>query len=113
MNLLGAGTIENWDALTEAEVHFRGTAREAEIGYPKNATVAAAIALAGVGFEATQVELIADPHASANQHHLSVRGAFGSLTIEVSGEPLPSNPRSSVLAALSVIPALKERLPNY
>ena len=96
-------------ALTEPFVHFAGTAREAALAYPKNANVAAAVALAGVGFERTTVELIADPTVTANIHEIRATGAFGQFHFSISGNGLPDNPRSSALAAMSVVGELQER----
>lgn len=97
------------DALSSATTHFAGTARDAALRYPKNANVAAAVALAGLGFEETQVELIADPGVSTNIHEVRATGAFGSLQFTVSGHGLPGNPRSSALAAMSIVAELSER----
>jgi aspartate dehydrogenase len=88
---------------TGAQVHFEGTAREAALAYPKNANVAAAVALAGVGFDATQVQLIADADITSNIHEISAAGDFGSFTFQIAGTSLPDNPRSSALAAMSVL----------
>lgn len=94
-------------ALTSgAQTHFEGTAREAALAYPKNANVAAAFALAGVGFDRTTVRLIADADVSANIHEVEAQGDFGSFTFQISGQSLPDNPRSSALAAMSVISKL-------
>ena len=49
---------------------FDGTAREAAQRFPKNANVTAAVALAGVGFDRTQVQLFADPTAQSNIQRL-------------------------------------------
>lgn len=91
----------------EACIHFAGSAREAAITYPKNANVAAAIALAGIGFDDTRVQLIADPGVTENIHELHASGEFGSLAFEIRGQALPGNPRSSALAAMSVVSTLE------
>lgn len=91
---------------TGAHTHFEGTAREAALAYPKNANVAAAVALAGVGFDKTTVRLIADADVSANIHEIEASGDFGSFTFQINGQSLPDNPRSSALAAMSVVSKL-------
>ncbi|PWJ16967.1 aspartate dehydrogenase [Jannaschia seohaensis] len=97
------------DALTAPAAHFEGTAREAALRYPKNANVAAAVALAGAGFDATRVRLIADPDAPGNVHEIEARGAFGRFSFRIEGRALPDNPRSAALAAMSVVAAVLRR----
>lgn len=98
------------DGLSAPFTHFSGTAREAALKYPKNANVAATIALAGFGLDQTGVELIADPGAAGNIHEVHASGEFGEMQIRISGKALASNPRSSALAAMSVVAELRERV---
>lgn len=96
--------------IREPTVHFEGTAREAATRYPKNANVAAVVAFASLGLDATKVALIADPALDRNCHEISATGEFGSLRIELQGASLPGNPRSSALAAMSVVRAIESML---
>lgn len=105
-----AENVLDLSALTQATPHFSGSAREAATQYPKNANVAAAVALAGLGMDATEVELIADPTAEGNIHEIEAEGAFGRFSFQITGLPLAGNPRSSGLAAMSTVSAARERL---
>ena len=97
-----AETLVDLDKITEATTFFTGNARDAATLFPANANVAATLALAGVGMEATQVELIADPFMNRNQHKILAKGAFGEMEVVMMGVPLENNPKTSMLAALSV-----------
>ena len=95
--------------LTEAAVHFSGNARDAALEYPKNANVAASVALAGAGFDDTQVELIADPAVDRNVHEIVADGDFGRFEFRIEGKSLPDNPRSSAITAMSVVREVLDR----
>ncbi|NIV17690.1 MAG: aspartate dehydrogenase [Woeseiaceae bacterium] len=97
------------DLRDEAAVHFDGPARVAAVEYPRNANVAAAVALAGLGFDDTRVRLIADPNVDENIHEVQADGDFGRFSFEIRGRSLPDNPRSSALAAMSVLSALEQQ----
>lgn len=93
--------------ITKPTVVFKGTAREAVKLFPANVNVAAALSLAGIGFDKTRVRIIADPTVTTNQHHVTARGVFGELYCEVHNLPSPDNPKTSTLAALSAVATIK------
>ena len=101
-----AEKVADLDSLKSRTVLYRGTAGEAALLYPQNANVAAAVALAGLGFDATEVELVADPDAPGNVHEIEAEGAAGRFAIQLQGKPSRTNPKTSALAALSVARAL-------
>jgi aspartate dehydrogenase len=96
-------------ALTEATPFFRGSARQAALRYPRNANVAATVALAGLGLDATQVELIADPGVAANVHEIEALSAGGNMSTRIGGYPDPDNARTSVMTAHSVVRTILQR----
>ena len=86
---------------------FSGTAREGAHGFPANVNVAAALSLAGIGADATQLEIWADPAATRNMHTIEVDSDSARFTMTIEGIPMPENPRTGKLTALSVIALLR------
>lgn len=93
--------------VTEARILFEGTATEAVKQFPKNVNVAAALSLAGLGFEKTRVRIVADPALKENTHTIRASGAFGKLEVKVENRPSPENPASSHLASLAALALLR------
>lgn len=91
----------------EEVVAFSGTAREAIKQFPKNINVGIVLSLAGIGMDETKVKIIGDPSTEKNTHQIEFSGAFGDVSFTVTNEPLPTNPNTSYLAALSVLGTLK------
>ena len=106
---LGTPAENNFDlnSITERTVLFTGPANEAARNYPKNANLAATVALAGLGMEKTEIQLVADPSvAPTNVGQIEAQGTFGSLKIECRGLPAPDNPKTSATTALSLTYAI-------
>ncbi|MBU2568404.1 MAG: aspartate dehydrogenase [Elusimicrobia bacterium] len=87
---------------------FRGRARDAVRNFPANINVAAALSIAGIGQEKTQVEIIADPKVQTNTHRVEITGDFGRITTCTENIPSPTNPKTSYLAILSAIAELRK-----
>jgi len=77
---------------------WEGKARDAASTFPKNANVAALIALAGIGFERTHVRIFADPSISTNLHTLRAAGPFGRLYAEIASTRIGGTSSSRVVA---------------
>lgn len=88
---------------------FEGTARVAVKLYPQNANVAATIALAGLGFDRTGVTLVADPGIERNVHRVEAESNAGTIRFEVEARSIPSNPKTSAMAAYSIVNFLQTR----
>ena len=93
--------------LSEPLMVFKGSAREAAIGFPANVNVAAALGLAGIGVDRTQVEVWADPTIDRNFHQVSVTSDSGEATMTIRNIPSKENPRTGVIVANSVIATLQ------
>jgi aspartate dehydrogenase len=104
-----AETACDLNALTEPTVFFAGTARQAATEYPKNANVAATLALAGMGMDETRVRLVADPTVETNSHEFSVQSNAVDFAVSLTAKPSPRNPKTSASTAYSVARAVLNR----
>ncbi len=100
-------SIQGNTDIHDRTVIYEGHASDAVRRFPKNINVAAAVALAS-GTD-PEVRLVADPEVDTNIHHVQATGGFGSLDFTVSNLPSPDNPKTSYLAALSVIRTIEAR----
>ena len=95
------------EALSEATRVFEGTAREAARGFPANVNVAAALSLAGIGPEATRVEVWADPAIDRNMQSVRIASDSGEAEMTIRNIPSAENPRTGRITAQSVIACLQ------
>jgi aspartate dehydrogenase len=93
--------------ITEPTRIFKGTPREAAIGFPANLNVAVALSLAGIGADKTTLEIWADPALERNVHRIEVDSDSASFSMSIENVP-SDNPRTGRITALSVISYLRK-----
>jgi aspartate dehydrogenase len=97
---LGFGKIEKKTKI------FEGDGAVAVKLFPENVNVTATLALASG--RVPWVEIYADPMLDRNIHEIEVESEASNMHIKVENIPHPNNPKTSYLAALSVIHLLKQ-----
>ncbi|HEX3116915.1 MAG TPA: aspartate dehydrogenase [Bradyrhizobium sp.] len=95
------------EEITEPLRVFKGTAREAAIGFPANLNVAVALSLAGIGPDDTTLEIWADPSLTRNTHRIEVDSDSAAFSMSIENVP-SDNPRTGRITALSVIAYLRK-----
>ncbi|WP_342388821.1 aspartate dehydrogenase [Salinicoccus bachuensis] len=103
----------SYENLESERVVFEGRAKDAITLYPQNMNVAIILGMAGMGIEETEVMLIADPNIEKNIHQIEVEGAFGRAEFKIENQPLPENPKTSYLAAISILGTLERLNRNF
>jgi aspartate dehydrogenase len=86
---------------------FRGTPREAAVGFPANLNVAVALSLAGIGPDRTTLEIWADPALTRNTHRIEVEADSANFSMSIENVP-SENPKTGKITALSVIACLRK-----
>ena len=95
------------EGLKGPERVFVGSAREGARGFPANVNVAAALSLAGIGPDATRLEIWADPEVERNTHTIEVEAQAARFSMTIENVPSAENPRTGRITPLSVIAALR------
>lgn len=106
----GSAAAEGHDlsTLTGPVTLFEGSARDAALRFPKNANVAATLALAGRGFDDTEARLVADPQATGNSHAYRVTSDTAEISFAVTAKP-SETPGTSATTAFSLLRAIRNR----
>jgi aspartate dehydrogenase len=104
-----AETMIDLQSVREPALFFDDTAERAATIFTEKANVTATLALAGIGFQATRVQLWVDPAVNKSIHHIEAEGACGTLTIDLANNVAPSDGKSSLLTAMSIVQAVRNR----
>jgi aspartate dehydrogenase len=108
----GIAYVENMnvdlDRLDGPLTLFDGTAREGVPHFPANVNIAAALSMAGIGFDRTRLKVVADPALTHNTHYINIRGITGSISMKFESVPFPDNPKTAMLACYSALAAFRQ-----
>ncbi len=94
--------------MTKTVVLFDGHVSEAIRLFPSNINVAATIALATESFSKLRIRIITSPEYKTNSHEIEAFGHFGHIHTKTENVACPDNPKTSYLAILSAIQALRQ-----
>lgn len=87
---------------------FTGSARDATRLFPANANVAATLGVRSIGLDSTRVIIDADPAAESTRHTVVLESGLGRYEMVFANTPSITNPKSSELAAFSVLRDLEQ-----
>jgi aspartate dehydrogenase len=101
------------DNMKEPTLLYEGPARDCVKEFPQNINIAAALSLAGIGFDTTRIRIVADPTVTRNTHEIVCRGEAGRLSVTLENVPVPENPKTTYMACLSALAALRNVRSSY
>jgi aspartate dehydrogenase len=82
--------------------------REGAARYPQNVNISAAVALAGLGLDRTELTIVADPTIQSHVIEIVAEGAFGSFRFCEDVLPTVENPKTGRLVAMAVIKTIRQ-----
>ena len=104
-----AASLVDLRSIETATAILHGSVRDLAVHFPHNLNVAVGVALAGLGFERTEMELIADPTLTVTVHELEFWGKPGHFKMRLVGtDPDPVDDCADY-TAYSVLHVLRTR----
>ena len=104
-----AGAPASLESITERTVILRGSVRALAQRFPDNLNTSVGVALAGLGLDRTEAELVADPGLSETAHELEVHAAPGKAVLTLGGRTVPPDGDPADYTTFSVMRLLKRR----
>lgn len=107
--LTPAATLADLAAIRGRQVFFKGSVRELARLMPDNLNTSVGVALAGLGLDATEAELVADPAISETGHELEVHAAPGTAVLRLGGREVALDSDPVDYTTFSLMRILKRR----
>lgn len=107
--LTPAERLADLASIETRRVFFKGSVREVASHFPNNLNTSVGVALAGLGLDRTEAELVADPAISETGHELEIHAAPGNVVLKVGGRDVPPDGDPIDYTTFSLIRLLKRR----
>jgi aspartate dehydrogenase len=88
---------------------FKGSVREVARHFPGNLNTAVGVALAGLGLDGTEAELVADPALSETAHELEIHAAPGTAVLRLGGREVAPDGDPADYTTFSLMRILRRR----
>lgn len=107
--LTPAAGLADLTSVRSRRVFFKGSVREVARRLPNNLNTSVGVALAGLGLDATEAELVADPSISETAHELEIHAAPGTAVLRLGGRDVPPDGDPVDYTTFSLVRILKRR----
>jgi aspartate dehydrogenase len=107
--LTPAASLADLMSIRDRQVFFQGSVRQAARRLPGNLNTSVGVALAGLGLDATEAELVADPGISETAHELEVHAAPGRAVLQLGGREVAPDGDPVDYTTFSLMRILKRR----
>ena len=87
----------------------RGSGRELAADFTNNLNTSVGVALAGIGLDRTEAELVADPALTETAHELEIHAAPGNAVLKLGGRDVPPDGDPVDYTTFSLIRVLRRR----
>lgn len=107
--LTPAAGLADLASIRDRQVIFRGSVREVARRLPNNLNTSVGVALAGLGLDATEAELVADPAISETAHELEIHAAPGTAVLKLGGREVAPDGDPVDYTTFSLLRILRRR----
>ncbi len=90
-------------------VFRRGSVRELAMDFSNNLNTSVGVALAGLGLDRTEAELVADPALTETAHELEIHAAPGNAVLKLGGRDVPPDGDPVDYTTFSLMRVLRRR----
>jgi aspartate dehydrogenase len=107
--LVAAARGIDFDPIRSRTVFRRGSVRELATDFVDNLNTSVGVALAGLGLDRTEAELVADPALTETAHELEIHAAPGNAVLKLGGRDVPPDGDPVDYTTFSLMRVLRRR----